>query len=103
VGYCIPEFAKEFKQSRAINPYNSGSLEKQKMEVKNKGKAVCLLDSLAQELGKLKSKCDVNHSQRRTEEIEGYPHSMRGNATVLLEFQLNGETIIKTARRENRL
>jgi hypothetical protein len=72
----------------------TGSLEKtEDGNPKIKAKNVTLLDDLLRELGKtvrIKMRCEV-FSREDLKKLRDILNSMRGNASVLLEFQLNGE------------
>jgi len=72
----------------------SGSLEKtEDGNPKIKAKTVSLLDTLTRELGKtvkLKVRCE-SFTKRDLKKLRDVLNSMRGNAAVILEFQLNGE------------
>ncbi len=88
-------FAKDFMIIKSAKPIViSGTLEKtEDGSPKIKAKAVSLLDSLTQELGKtvkIKMRCE-SFTKEDLKKLRDILNSMRGNASVLLEFQLNGE------------
>jgi DNA polymerase-3 subunit alpha len=88
-------FAKDFLTIKSNKPIIiSGSLEKtEDGSPKIKAKTVSLLDSLTQELGKtvkIKMRCE-SFTKEDLKKLRDILNSMRGNAAVLLEFQLNGE------------
>jgi DNA polymerase III subunit alpha len=88
-------FAKDFLTIKSNKPIMiSGSLEKtEDGSPKIKAKTVSLLDSLTQELGKtvkIKMRCE-SFTKEDLKKLRDILNSIRGNATVLLEFQLNGE------------
>ena len=88
-------FAKDFMTIKSGKPIMiSGSLEKtEDGSPKIKAKTVSLLDSLTQELGKtvkIKMRCE-SFTKEDLKKLRDILNSMRGNASVLLEFQLNGE------------
>jgi DNA polymerase-3 subunit alpha len=88
-------FAKDFLIIKSGKPIMiSGSLEKtEDGSPKIKAKTVSLLDSLTQELGKtvkIKMRCE-SFTKEDLKKLRDILNSIRGNAAVLLEFQLNGE------------
>ncbi len=88
-------FAREFMTIKSNKPIMiSGSLEKtEDGNPKIKAKTVSLLDSLTQELGKtvkIKVRCEL-FTKNDLKKLRDIFNSMRGNAAVILEFQLNGE------------
>lgn len=88
-------FSKDFLAIKSGKPIMvTGSLEKtEDGNPKIKAKNVALLDSLLSELGKtvrIKMRCEV-FSKEDLKKLRDILNSMRGNAAVLLEFQLNGE------------
>jgi DNA polymerase-3 subunit alpha len=88
-------FAKDFMIIKSAKPIViSGTLEKtEDGSPKIKAKAVSLLESLTQELGKtvkIKMRCE-SFTKEDLRKLRDILNSMRGNASVLLEFQLNGE------------
>jgi DNA polymerase-3 subunit alpha len=88
-------FAKDFLTIKSGKPIMiSGSLEKtEDGNPKIRAKTVSLLDTLTQELGKtvkIKMRCE-SFTKEDLKKLRDILNSIRGNATVLLEFQLNGE------------
>ena len=88
-------FAKDFLTIKSGKPIViSGSLEKtEDGSPKIRAKTVSLLESLTQELGKtvkIKMRCE-SFTKEDLKKLRDILNSMRGNAAVLLEFQLNGE------------
>ena len=88
-------FAKDFLTIKSNKPIViSGSLEKtEDGSPKIRAKTVSLLESLTQELGKtvkIKMRCE-SFTKEDLKKLRDILNSMRGNAAVLLEFQLNGE------------
>jgi len=88
-------FSREFMTIKSNKPIMiSGSLEKtEDGNPKIKAKTVSLLDTLTRELGKtvkLKVRCE-SFTKSDLKKLRDVLNSMRGNAAVILEFQLNGE------------
>jgi DNA polymerase III subunit alpha len=88
-------FAKDFLTIKSGKPIMiSGSLEKtEDGSPKIRAKAVCLLQTLTQELGKtvkIKMRCE-SFTKEDLKKLRDILNSIRGTAGVLLEFQLNGE------------
>jgi DNA polymerase-3 subunit alpha len=88
-------FSKDFMIIKSAKPIViSGTLEKtEDGSPKIKAKTVSLLESLTQELGKtvkIKMRCE-SFTKEDLKKLRDILNSMRGNASVLLEFQLNGE------------
>jgi DNA polymerase III subunit alpha len=87
-------FAKDFLTIKSGKPIMiSGSLEKtEDGSPKIKAKAVSLLETLTQELGKIviiKMRCE-SFTKEDLKKLRDILNSIRGTAAVLLEFQLNG-------------